>query len=314
MSVADDQVVLPVAPGVADQERCSGGRQRGRAGRPRWREVVGCGSAALGDRPRRIGSGEARVSVVAAALEEVDLVVFIGSVLDLPDSAVGRKGEPLRIAMAEAVDGVAERVVGGNGTVEMQPQHLAVEPIRILGAILGDRQVGIADAEPEVLARVDLHRTALVAGGAGHLADRHDLERSQRAVRGDRGAQELDAPAASGIARRADEHDVVVDGDPHEPGLELGANVGDRRGVKELRVRLTAGVDAHAADALGDQHASVIREGDVPRVVEAALDDLCINRLERTHEQDAHGNASDQQRDDPGESGPPRRECHVPIG
>ena len=166
------------------QERRARRGEGGRSGRPRRRQVLGGRPAAVGDRPGRIGAGEARVAVVAAGLEVVDLVVLIGAVLDLPDGAVRPEGEALRVAMAQAVDGDPERVVGRDRSVEVEAQHLAVEPIRILRAVLAGGQVGVADAQPEVIGRIHLDRASLVARRAGDLADGHDLERCERAVVG----------------------------------------------------------------------------------------------------------------------------------
>ena len=70
---------------------------------------------------------------------------------------------------------------------------------------------------------------------------------------------------------------------------------------------LTARVDAHPADALGDEHAPVIGEGDVPRMVEAALDHLGVDRVERAEEQQD----GDCRNGDGGDDGDGRREPFV---
>ena len=159
-------------------------------------------AAPVGDRPGRIGAGEARISVVAAGLEVVDLVVLIGPVLDLPDRAIGPEGEALRVAMAQAVDGRPERVVGRDRSVEVEAQDLAVEPIGILRAVLARGQVGVADAQPEVIGRIHLDRASLVARRAGDLADGHHLERRERSVVGQRRASSSTRHASPGRARR----------------------------------------------------------------------------------------------------------------
>ena len=49
--------------------------------------------------------------------------------------------------------------------------------------------------------------------------------------------------------------------------------------MQELGAGVAAGVDADAADAFGDEHPSVIREGDVPRVLQLVLHRLGPERI-----------------------------------
>ena len=278
---AHDQIALPIAPARADQERRAGGRERRRAGGPGRREVVGRRPAAVGNRSGIERAGEARVAVVAAGDDDVDLVVDIGAVLGRHDEPGGRHGDPLRIAMAEAVDRAAERVVVGDRSVERQAQDLAVERVRVLDAVLAGRLVCVADGDPE-RAIGGLDGAALVARAAHRLADGHDLERRQRAIVRQGRAQKLDAPWLAGVAARvargADVDGRAVDRDAHQARLELGADVGDRRGVEERRVGRRGFEDEDPAGSFRHEHAAVRREGDVPRVLETVLHDGGVNR------------------------------------
>ena len=51
--------------------------------------------------------------------------------------------------------------------------------------------------------------------------------------------------------------------------------------------------DEHPPGAFRDEHAAVRREGDVPRVLETFLDDLGVNRVERTDHDERHGHGAD---------------------
>ena len=75
-----------------------------------------------------------------------------------------------------------------------------------------------------------------------------------------------------------------MDRDAHEPRLELGTDVRDRRGRQEIGVGLSTREHEHASDAFRDEHAAVIGEGDVPWVLETVLHDLDAHRLERPDE------------------------------
>ena len=105
--------------------------------------------------------------------------------LGLQHQPVHGDGDALRVAMAEAEYRGAVRIVVRHRAVERQAQHLAVEDLRILGAILAHRQVRVADGDPQV-SGAELDGAALVAGTAGRLTDGHDLEWRKRAVRGER--------------------------------------------------------------------------------------------------------------------------------
>ena len=69
-------------------------------------------------------------------------------------------------------------------------------------------------------------------------------------------------------------------GDAHQAGLELGADVGDRRGVEELGLGCRGFEDEDVPGSFRDEHPAVWREGDVPWVLEIVLDDRGVNRLE----------------------------------
>src|SRR2546425_7071375 len=218
----------PRAPLGARHERPTGGRDRG----------TSRGPDRIGVPPRSALAGDRRPAVVLPRLEDVDLVVAVGAVLDLERRAAHRlEGEALRIAVAPRVhDAAAGRagehgVVGRDAAVLLEPQDLAVERVGVLRA----RAVaGLAHRDPELAIRSESHPAAVVVRGGDHAApDDEDVER--RDVPAHPVAEDLVAPLSLVVARRAQVHEAVrgevrIESDAHEPGLALRVDARDGRG------------------------------------------------------------------------------------
>src|SRR5207237_8747430 len=96
----------------------------------------------------RVGTLAARPAVVAALLDPVGLVHRAVAELLLPQVPVRVEGEPLRVAVPEAPDGVVERVVRRNRAVRVDPQDLPVEVAQVLRVGAAVRVTGGDEQEP----------------------------------------------------------------------------------------------------------------------------------------------------------------------
>ena len=104
-------------------------------------------------------------AVVAALLDQVQLVLAVLAELGRPQLTAGVPREALRVAEAEAPDvagvaaGAEERVVARRGAVGVDPQDLAVEraPVLRVAAVLR-----VADGRVQLAVRTEPHPAAVV--------------------------------------------------------------------------------------------------------------------------------------------------------
>ena len=232
--------------------------------------------------------GDDRPAVVAAGLDDVELVAPHRSVLRLPDRpCVGVHVQSQRVADAEGVDLGAVALLVDEGVVErdravvVQAQHFT----RVVGGILG--VVGVADPVPR--RHPDRHDDPAVAsegnarsGGAlrpgvgyedvldvgqrgapveprARQRDRrrvpHALEVFERIPRLRLGVGEVDQPVLGEPRVQRDVHQPRVD----SPGVDLG-HARDRLGVEHA-----VADDAQASCPLRDQDVPVRQDRERPR-------------------------------------------------
>ena len=274
-----EQLVAEVAPVRRAREgRAAGGDGRA-SGRP----------ARVAEARLRRGPPVDRPAVVAAADQQVDLVLLVGAVLGrVPAPVDGMDRDTLGIAVAEAEDGGRpagtrqDRVVGRNGAVAVEAQDLAVEARRVLRVVAARR---VAHRDVQLAVATELEGTPVVHDRGAHpVAHDVPVERERRPG-GHPVAQHLVAPCAAVRARGADIEVPVrrerrVQRECHRPRLPLGADARDRERAQERRAGSAARVDADPARPFGHEHPAVGRERDVPRVDQAGLHD---RRADRGH-------------------------------
>ena len=189
----------------------------------------------------------------------------------------GLEGEALVVPVTERVDlrpvvrEADEGIVVGRRPVVPEPQHLAEEIVRVLGAARvirrGLERTAGRHVEHAVRTEPDPRRPAprrledqqiLQAGKRGAL------ESSARQGHGRTGRQRL-------RVRQVDQSvggEVGVEGDVHQPGDALrvdGRRARDRRPIQD-----PAGNPSQAPGPLGDEHRPVRQEGEAPRTLEPA--------------------------------------------
>ncbi len=246
--------------------------------------------AARGERALAVRPG-----VVAARRDDVEL-------LDREIADVGHP-EPARHRIESEAEGIAEAggedlaalpdlaevgIVGRDGAVEVQAQHLPHEDVQVLrvrirrraGTALVVAEAGVADADVELPVRSDAEAAAVVVAVVGLRAGDEDGERPRHeGVAGaDRDADDLVEPAgragaAAGVLGAIEIHEAVgriarVDRDAEQPHLRSRAD-GDRRHGRERR----AVGELQRARLLGDEHPPVGEERDRDRAAQAATED-----------------------------------------
>ncbi len=105
---------------------------------------------------------ELRPAVVAALLDQVELVERVLSELRRPEPPVGVERQPLDVAVPVGPDLVVERVAGCRLAVLVEAQDRAVQAVAVL-CVVGHGAV--ADGEEQVAAVVEHQPTAMVVGG-----------------------------------------------------------------------------------------------------------------------------------------------------
>ena len=276
---ADEDVALPRREQVAGVDGEAGG---GDGGQPHHdRRLVAVAGRVRRDPRAGIEAPEAhqRPAVVAAGLEDVELVAAVGAVLVLPDvPGPGVQREAEGVAVPDGVDlrPVArlahEGVVVGHRAVVVEPQHLAAQAHGVLG---GHEEVAVQGPDASAGRHVDLavgaERDAAVEPRVGveRLGDHEVLDVVQRvplepAPREGRRAAAVVVPLGVGHVDQPVVGELGVEGDVHQAAVAVGPHLGQAR--DGLRVELIVPHHAQPAVPLGDEHAAVGHERDGPGV------------------------------------------------
>ena len=166
-----------------------------------------------------------------------------------------------------------DRIVVRDRAVGIHAKHLAIERIRVLRE---GRVPHLAHRHPELAVGPEPDPAPVVVSPGEHPGADHVPIEHQGAV-DVAVAEHLVEPTAV-VTRGTDVDEMVrrecgIQRDAHRSCFALGVDARDPV-VRELRrPRGDARVDEDVPDALRHEHASVGREGDVPRVVQPRLDD-----------------------------------------
>ena len=184
------QTTIPCPPILAVKEHCSAGRDGRESRSPLGHDGVGKGV--------EVGHGHLLVvrrgrvpAVVASGDNEVDLIVVVRAVPNHPDLfGVGTEREPLRVAVAVAVNGgllrrivgIAERVVwSATARLRVHPQDLACQRVQVLGCTCN---LAVACGNPQVTVRAKQYPAAAVPSVALEVnpADQRVIDAGSAAI------------------------------------------------------------------------------------------------------------------------------------